>query len=72
VPTEIGDALSLTVAFMACLIGYGEVGLWIKKQALLPGSKFYTEGNPYQNWIEGYGGERYQSAVEEGISKSSL
>jgi hypothetical protein len=56
------------VAFMACLIGYGEVGLWITKQALLPGSKFFVEGNPYQSWIEGYAGAHYQTAVGEGIS----
>jgi hydroxymethylpyrimidine/phosphomethylpyrimidine kinase len=53
---------------MACLIGYGEVGLWIKSQSSFPGSGFFMEGNPYQSWIEDYGGERYQSAVGEGIS----
>jgi len=64
-----GDYLSLMVALMACLIGYGEVGLWIKTQASIKGSKFYVEGNPYQSWIEDYAGERYQSAVAEGIRR---
>ena len=68
---KIGDALSLTVAFMACLIGYGEVGIWVKKQALLSESRFYVEGNSYRKWIEGYSGEAYQSAVGEGIRKPS-
>ncbi|KAG8894004.1 hypothetical protein FRC01_013223, partial [Tulasnella sp. 417] len=43
-----GDDLTLLVAVLACLLGYGEVGLWLKRNALRPESGFYVEGNPYE------------------------
>jgi hydroxymethylpyrimidine/phosphomethylpyrimidine kinase len=43
-----GDALSLLVALAACLIGYGEVGLWLKNECERQGSEFHLEGNPYR------------------------
>ena len=43
-----GDDLSLIVALAACLLGYGEVGLWLLKEAEREDSDIYLEGNPYR------------------------
>lgn len=37
----------------------------------MPNTWVVTEGNPYKQWMEDYGGEHYQNAVRVGISKSS-
>ncbi len=55
------------MALLACLLGYGEVGLWIKKEAAKPGSLAKLEGNPYLHWIEDYSGPEYQKAVRLGM-----
>ena len=55
------------MALMACLLGYGEVGLWLKKQAAAPNSWVVLDGNPYQHWIDDYAGEVYQAAVRTGL-----
>ena len=31
-----GDAASLLMALAACLLGYGEVGLWLQREARRP------------------------------------
>ncbi|TEB34011.1 thiamine biosynthesis protein [Coprinellus micaceus] len=62
-----GDHAKLVMALMACLLGYGEVGLWLKKEASLPSSWVAMEGNPYRKWIEDYSGVHYQNAVRIGI-----
>jgi len=59
-----GDAASLQMALGACLLGYGEVGLWIMREAKQPQSWVRLEGNPYRKWIEDYAGESYQAAVK--------
>lgn len=61
--------MKLVMALSACLLGYGEVGLWLKKQALKPDSPIKLEGNPYRRWIDDYSGEDYQAAVELGIGE---
>lgn len=43
-----GDDLTLMVALLACLLGYGEVGLWLKKQAGSDADGFHINGNPYK------------------------
>lgn len=63
----------LTVAFMACLIGYGEVGLYLKSGSVDPSSGMIPlEDNPYRKWIEDYSGDEYQEAVRNGIGKPIL
>ncbi|EGN96401.1 hypothetical protein SERLA73DRAFT_112697 [Serpula lacrymans var. lacrymans S7.3] len=62
-----GDSMKLTMALMACLLGYGEVGLWLKKEACKPNSWVVWDGNPYLKWIEDYSGQDYQSAVRKGL-----
>ena len=57
------------MAAAACLIGYGEVGLWLKKEARKPQTWVVVEGNPYAPWMDDYGGEHYQNAVKVGIGK---
>ena len=59
------------MAAAACLLGYGEVGLWLKKESQKPNTWVVTDGNPYAQWIEDYGSEHYQNAVKIGISKIS-
>jgi hypothetical protein len=57
------------MALLACLLGYGEVGLWLKKQAASPNSKVTLAGNPYLHWIEDYSGGDYQRAIKVGMGK---
>lgn len=57
------------MALAACLLGYGEVGLWLKKEAAKPGSWVKLEGNVYLRWIEDYSGEQYQGAVKLGLGE---
>ncbi|GJJ11858.1 hypothetical protein Clacol_006096 [Clathrus columnatus] len=61
-----GDETILLVAVAACLLGYGEVGLWLVDEAR-KNNGFIIEGNPYKRWIDEYSGERYQDAVRMGI-----
>ncbi|KAJ6500752.1 Phosphomethylpyrimidine kinase-domain-containing protein [Mycena sanguinolenta] len=62
-----GDTTKLLVALLACLLGYGEVGLWLKRAAAAAESKVILEGNPYRRWIEDYSGKEYQDAVRAGL-----
>ncbi|KAJ7215309.1 Phosphomethylpyrimidine kinase-domain-containing protein [Mycena haematopus] len=63
-----GDTTKLLIALLACLLGYGEVGLWLKRAASeRPGSNVVLEGNPYRRWIEDYSGKVYQNAVHAGL-----
>ncbi|KAF8959768.1 Phosphomethylpyrimidine kinase-domain-containing protein [Flammula alnicola] len=62
-----GDTTKLIMALMACLLGYGEVGLWLTKQSTEPNTWVVLEGNPYKHWIEEYSGEMYQGAVRIGL-----
>ncbi len=55
------------MALAACLLGYGEVGLWPKREASRPDTWVVLEGNPYLRWIEDYSGKDYQAAVRLGI-----
>lgn len=65
--SRTGDSTKLLMALLACLLGYGEVGLWLKKQASLPNSWVQIEGNRYKKWIDDYAGEDYQGAVKLGL-----
>ncbi|PCH38542.1 hypothetical protein WOLCODRAFT_136331 [Wolfiporia cocos MD-104 SS10] len=62
-----GDSSKLIMALAACLLGYGEVGLWLKREAEKPDSWVVIEGNPYRKWIEDYSSEHYQEAVKIGL-----
>ncbi|KAF8548366.1 hypothetical protein OG21DRAFT_1516363 [Imleria badia] len=62
-----GDTTKLLVALAACLLGYGEVGLWLKKEAAAPNSWVKWQGNPYLKWMKDYTGEAFQSAVAVGL-----
>lgn len=55
-----GDMVELYAALAPCSIGYAEIG-----KALMASEKTKREGNPYQSWIELYGGEEFQSGVEQ-------
>ncbi|KAI0766093.1 Ribokinase-like protein [Trametes elegans] len=62
-----GDSAKLTMALAACLLGYGEVGLWLKREAAKPNSWVKLEGNIYRKWIEDYSGPDYQAGVKRGL-----
>jgi hydroxymethylpyrimidine/phosphomethylpyrimidine kinase len=57
------------MALLACLLGYGEVGLWLKKEASIEESWVVLENNPYREWIDAYSSQRYQQAVALGLGK---
>lgn len=62
-----GDVLDLYVAIAACLIGYGEVGLWLQKQ--VGRGEAVMEGNVYRRWMEDYAGLDFIGAVNRGIGE---
>lgn len=61
-----GDSVKLNVALAVCLVGYGEVGLWLVDESKRPGSWVIMDesSNPYVPWIFG---EMNQKAVEMGL-----
>lgn len=61
-----GDVLDVYVAVASCLIGYGEVGLWL--QSRVTTGETVLDGNPYARWINDYAGEEFLSAVRRGIA----
>jgi len=61
------DVSKLTITLLACLLGYGEVGLWLKKEASKVNSRVNLTTNPYLKWIEDYSGPEYQEAVKIGL-----
>ena len=62
-----GDILDLYMAVASCLIGYGEVGLWLAK-AVERGDAV-MQGNPYARWMQDYAGDDFQGAVNKGIGE---
>jgi hydroxymethylpyrimidine/phosphomethylpyrimidine kinase len=64
-----GDTVKLNMALAACLLGYGEVGLWLVDESKRPESWVVMEesSNPYVPWIREYSGEMYQRAVGIGL-----
>ncbi|KAF5374577.1 hypothetical protein D9757_010163 [Collybiopsis confluens] len=71
-----GDSMMLLIALLSCLLGYGEVGLWLKRHTKENGRGkggegnegwVVLEGNPYVEWIKDYSGEAYQQAVKLGL-----
>jgi thiaminase len=69
---QSGDDMKLIMALAACLLGYGEVGLWLKKEAAKCDSWVKLDGNPYLKWIQDYSGEDYQAAVKRGLGRNSV
>jgi hydroxymethylpyrimidine/phosphomethylpyrimidine kinase len=67
-----GDVLELVVAVLSCLVGYGEVGLYLRRKIAEGSEGFILEGNRYRRWIEDYSGADYQGAVTRGIGTSIL
>ena len=65
----VGDSTKLMMALLACLLGYGEVGLWLKKEAAKENPWVIYEDNPYKKWIDDYSGPDYQQAVRLGLGK---
>ena len=49
-----GDFLDLLAALMPCVLGYGEIGTRLAREA--------ANDTPYRDWIETYAGPEYQEA----------
>lgn len=72
---DVGHArglLDLLVATAPCLIGYGEVGRWLRAQAHAQSSRAEVGEKAelkraYDEWIEGYAGDEFQETVRLGI-----
>jgi len=62
--------MKLLMVLAACLLGYGEVGLWLKREAQKPNSWVKWDGNPYLKWMQDYSREDYQNAVNVGLGKN--
>lgn len=62
-----GDILDLYMAVASCLVGYGEVGLWLRKQVAK--GEANVEGNLYGRWMSDYGGKDFLGAVNRGIGE---
>ncbi|KAG6331031.1 hypothetical protein ID866_8062 [Astraeus odoratus] len=63
----VGDPMKLLMVVAACLLGYGEVGLWLKRQSERPNSWVKWDDNPYLKWMQDYSGDDYQRAVKVGL-----
>jgi hydroxymethylpyrimidine/phosphomethylpyrimidine kinase / thiaminase len=52
------------MSLAACILGYGEVGLWLAREARRPDTWVMpaTE-NPYQKWIDDYSGTWYRDVI---------
>lgn len=61
-----GSVLDTYVAVLSCLIGYGEVGLWLAHR--VDAGEAVLEGNPYRRWMEDYAGAEFIGAVRTGIA----
>ena len=59
--------MKLLMALIACLLGYGEVGLWLQREASRDKRWVILDGNPYKQWIDVYSGAHYQEAVKKGL-----
>ena len=64
---RLGDETKLLISLAACLLGYGEVGLWLVAESKRENSRIKIEGNPYKRWIDDYAGPQYQNAVKAGL-----
>jgi len=64
-----GDNLELVVAVLSCLVGYGEVGLYLKRKVDEGAEGFVLEGNRYKRWMQDYSGKEFQDAVGRGIGE---
>jgi thiaminase/transcriptional activator TenA len=57
-----GDILDLHVALAPCVIGYAVIG-----NRLMTDPATKLEGNPYQDWIQMYGGEAFQEVARAAV-----
>lgn len=55
-----GDYLDLMVALAPCFVGYGEMGNWIASLKI-------DKQNPYYEWAQVYGSQRYNDLCDEFI-----
>jgi thiaminase/transcriptional activator TenA len=59
-----GDLLDLYVALAPCIVGYAEIGTWLRAD---PDTR--TEGNAYAAWIDMYAGADYQEVAKGAVEQ---
>ncbi len=59
-----GDLLDLYVALAPCIVGYAEIGTWLRAD---PDTR--TEGNAYAAWIDMYAGADYQEVARGAVEQ---
>ena len=59
-----GDVLDLHVALAPCIVGYGEIGLELRRDGAT-----VLDGNPYRAWIEMYSGEEYLDVARSAVAQ---
>ena len=52
-----GDLIDLLAALMPCVLGYGDIGERLGREAI--------DGTPYQPWIDTYAGEEFQDVCKQ-------
>lgn len=57
-----GDLLDMHVALAPCLVGYAEIGSWLKEQSFT-----VFDGNAYEPWMKMYLSEEFQAAAREEV-----
>ncbi|MCX8665454.1 thiaminase II [Gilliamella sp. B2840] len=58
-----GDILDLHIVLAPCLIGYGMIANWLKKQHW-----YNAKNNPYSSWIKMYVSKEFQQAMQNEIA----
>lgn len=58
-----GDILDLHIVLAPCLIGYGMIANWLRKQHW-----YDAKNNPYTSWIKMYVGKAFQQAMQNEIA----
>ncbi|MCX8650497.1 thiaminase II [Gilliamella sp. B2776] len=58
-----GDILDLHIVLAPCLIGYGMIANWLKKQHW-----YNAKNNPYSSWIKMYVTKEFQQAMQNEIA----
>lgn len=57
-----GELLDLHVALAPCMVGYGEIALWLAAQDFTT-----VEGNPYAPWMAMYASDEFQAAMRDEV-----
>ncbi len=60
-----GDLLDLLVALAPCVMGYAEIGAWLKADP----DTDRSQSSPYRDWIDMYAGAEHQEVAQGAIAQ---